>query len=86
MRAHVVANATLLLLYNVPCFMRQVAILAWSDVDVHALHVAQGVELRRLRRVVVDAHAVHAHAREAFDSSLESRWQFASMFSHDEPF
>ena len=63
------------LLDDVPSLVRQVPLLSRRDVDVAALRVGQGVELRGLGRVVVNLDVVQGDAGQRLDAGLEVVWQ-----------
>lgn len=63
---------SLLLLYHMPCLMRQVPFLPRTHVDISALRIRQRLQLGGFGGIVVDFHIIHGHAGEVFNTGFQA--------------
>ncbi len=61
-------NPPVFLLGHMPCFMRQMLLLSWPDVNLCSLRVSQRVKARRLGRVVMHTDIVERHFRKTLNT------------------
>src|SRR5947209_16453559 len=73
-------NPSLLLLYYMPCFMRQMLFLPWPHMDLRTLGVGQRLYLGRFGGVIMHLYIVQRYAGEVLNTSFESIRQSSVIF------